>query len=255
MKRLPACSIVLSALCVIANQAPAQNGAWGDVKGRIVFDGAEAPAPKLIDVNKDQDHCLSKGPLHAEDLVVNKKNLGVRWVFVWLAPEKGDPALKIHPNLQQIKKQNVEIDQPCCQFVPHALGMREGQQLVAKNSSPIAHNVHWTGHPLKNPGGNQIIPAGGMLPIAGLNADRFPVKINCDIHGWMSAYVRVFDHPYFAVTDADGKFEIKLAPAGNYRLVIWQDNGWGTGLRDGQPITIEGGKVTDKGEIKYKPPQ
>jgi hypothetical protein len=228
---------------------------WGSVKGRIVLDAPKAPARVQVNVDKDQAHCLGKGPLFSEELVVNPDNLGVRWTFVWLATEPGAPPLKIHPNLQQVKNKNVEIDQPCCQFVPHALGMRSGQDLIAKNSSPIAHNVHWTGHPLKNPGGNQIIPAGQSLTINGLNPDRFPVKVNCDIHGWMVAYVRVFDHPYFAVTDENGKFDIKQAPAGNYRLVIWQDNGWGPGGKDGEPITIKAGEATDKGDVKFKPPQ
>jgi hypothetical protein len=253
--KLLTCGGTLVVLSVIfANRTVADGPAWGDVKGRIVFDGAEAPAAKVINVDKDQNHCLSKGNLHTEDLVVNKKNLGVRWVFVWLAPEKDAPPLQVHPNLQKIDKKTVEIDQPCCQFIPHALALREGQELVAKNSSPIAHNVHWTGG-LKNPGANQIVPAGGSLPITDLKADRSPVKFQCDIHGWMVAWVRVFDHPYYALTDADGKFEIKQAPAGNYRLIIWQDNGWGSGLKYGQPISIEGGKVTDKGEIKFKPPE
>jgi hypothetical protein len=245
----------LSIVAFLAGPGVAQNGAWGEVKGRIVLDAPQAPAPIVINVDKDRGHCLAKGNLYRDELVVNPKNMGIRWVFVWLAPEKGQPPLKVHPALQKIKNQNVEIDQPCCQFVPHALAMRQGQVLLAKNSSPIAHNVHYTGHPIKNPGANQIVPAGGTLTIDGLKADRFPVKINCDIHGWMVAWVRVFDHPYFALTDADGNFQIKQAPAGKYRLVIWQDNGWGPGLRDGQPITIDGGKITDKGDIKYKPPE
>jgi hypothetical protein len=245
-------STALTTLLLSASPAFAGDGDWGTVKGRVVYKGP-APAPKEINVTKDQDHCLLKGPLFSEELVVNPKNNGVRWAFVWLIPEQKGAKIPIHPNLLAIKDKQVSIDQPCCQFVPHALGMREGQELVAKNSAPLNHNVHWTGHPLKNPGGNVIVPSKKSFTIEGLKADRFPVKINCDIHGWMSAWVRVFDHPYFAVTDKDGNFEIKLAPAGQFRLMMWQEEvGW-IGGRDGVPVTIQGGGVTDTGESKLIP--
>ena len=149
---------------------------------------------------------------------MNPKTLGVKNVFVWLAPDQIGEKLRIHPSLKAIKNNEVEIDQPCCMFVPHVLGMREGQTLVAKNPSTVAHNFHWTGHPLKNPGDNKMIAAGQDLKIANLVPDKYPVKISCDIHPWMNGWVRVFDHPYFAVTDADGNFEFKLAPEGKARI-------------------------------------
>jgi len=240
---------------VSARSARADNDAseWGTLKGRIVFAGDAIPQPKQIDVNKDPAACLAKGPLFSEELVINPKNRGVRWVFVWLTPEPGKKPLKIHPRLVQVKEKKVTIDQPCCQFVPHALALREGQDLVAKNSAGIAHNIHWTGNPLKNPGGNVIVPAKQEFVIQGLLADnRAPVLISCDIHGWMKAYARVFDHPYFAVTDADGSFEIKNAPAGKFRMVVWHDTGWGRGLRDGTPVVIKGNGITDLGEVKLE---
>ena len=55
------------------------------------------------------------------------------------------------------------IDQPCCSFVPHAVAIREGQTVETKNSAQVPHNVRWSGHPLKNPGGNIIVPPGGSL--------------------------------------------------------------------------------------------
>jgi hypothetical protein len=72
----------------------------------------------------------------------------------------------------------------------------------------------------------------------------------------MSGWVRVFDNPYFAVTDADGNFEIKDAPAGTYRLMIWQESiGYrgGAAGRDGTPVTIKAGAVTDVGPFDVKP--
>ena len=62
-----------------------------------------------------------------------------------------------------------------------------------------------------------------------LKAETPPIPFKCDIHPWMKGYVRVFDHPYFAVTDEDGKFEIKNAPAGKWRIVYWHENGFHKG--------------------------
>lgn len=231
---------------------------WGTIKGQVVWDGGAIPEPKVLNITKDQEHCLGKGPILSEEWVINKNNKGIRWTFVWLAPEPGGAApLPIHPTLKDIPNKEVEMDQPRCAFVPHSLAMREGQVLVAKNSADIQHNVHWSGiNQLKNPGGNNIIPAGGAFKIEGLKADKLPLSFECNIHPWMKARVGVFDHPYFAVTDENGNFEIKLAPAGEYRLKVYHDAvGWrgGAAGRNGEKITIKGGGVTDVGRLGLKP--
>ncbi|MBY0526276.1 MAG: hypothetical protein K2R98_22980 [Gemmataceae bacterium] len=232
---------------------------WGTIKGKLVWAGDEATAkPKELTIDKDQMHCLEKGKLFNEEWVVGKDK-GVKWVFVWLSPEPGsDKKLPIHGSLKDIKEKKVEIDQPCCQFIPHCLAMREGQTLIAKNSSPIGHNVNYTGHPLRNPGKNVAVGPKGAIEIENLKADeKFPVTVACNIHGWMKAYVRVFDHPYFAVTDGEGNFEIKNAPAGEWRLKVWHETGWrgGASGRDGDKITVKGGTTTDLGKLDIKPPQ
>jgi hypothetical protein len=247
--------LFLAGAGLILSQWPAQAASeeWGTVKGQVVFGGDTIPQPKLIDVsnNQDKQHCLSKGPLFNDEWVINKENKGVRWAFVWLAPASSGAALPVHPSLKEIKQKVVTVDQPCCMFVPHVLAIRQGQDILAKNSSPVSHNINWTG--IKNPGGNILLPAGKSHLITGLVADRTPLKLACNIHPWMSGWVRIFNHPYFAVTDENGKFEIKLAPAGNYRLVSWQEMvGYGPGGRKGVPVTIKGGAVTDAGKIELK---
>jgi hypothetical protein len=240
---------------VSAGAGRADDG-WGTITGQVVFGGDAIPERKPVDVTKDQEHCLSKGPILSEDWVINGKNKGVKWAFVWLAP--ADPKTKkkipIHPALQKVKLDDEVIDQPCCKFEPHAVAIREGQTIIAKNSAPIAHNTNWTGG-IRNPGNNILIPAGQQIPIKDLKADKYPVKLQCNIHPWMSGWVRIFDHPYFAVTDADGKFVIKNAPAGEFRLVVWQEAiGYKDGAagRDGMPITIQAGKTTDLGKLELK---
>lgn len=233
---------------------------WGTVKGRVVWAGGDVPPRKPIDVDNDHDHCLGKGPLLSEEWVVHEKNKGVRWTFVWLAPEphaKNRP-LPIHPSRKEIPAQEVVIDQPCCAFEPHALALRKGQNLVVKNSSSVAHNVNWRGDPRTNPGDNQTIPAQRSYTIKGLQPDGFgfPLRLECNLHRWMSARVGVFDHPYFAVTDADGAFEMKSAPAGEYRLMIWHESaGWCGGAKgkEGKKITIPNDGTADVGDVELKP--
>jgi hypothetical protein len=251
-------ALLLGSVCLLGGSSSAADDKdWGTIKGRIVWGGDKVPEPSELKVDKDQMHCLEKGKLFNEEWVVDKDSKGVKWVFVWLSPEPGsDKKLPINPALKEIKNKEVEIDQPCCQFIPHALAMREGQTLVAKNSSPVGHNVNYTGHPLRNPGKNVAVGAKGALQIEGLKADdKFPVSVACNIHGWMKAYVRVFDHPYFAVTDKDGNFEIKGAPAGDWRLKVWHETGWrgGASGRDGEKVTVKGGGTTDLGKLDMKP--
>lgn len=246
---------VLPALTLLFSDRPVaadDKGDWATLKGQVVWPKDELPEAKELKVDKEQNHCLEKGPIKSEEWVVNPKNKGIRWVFVWLAPVEAGKPMPIHPDLKEIKDKEVVIDQPCCRFEPHALGMREGQVLVAKNSAPIAHNLAYTG--FKNPGGNPLIPPKQEYKVEGLKADKYPLTIKCSIHGWMSAYVRIFDHPYFAVTDADGNFEIKDAPAGEYRLMMSHDSGFRGGAkgRDGEKITIKGGQVNDLGKIDWK---
>lgn len=267
MKRYVALLATVFALLglAIALSQPAavgqQPAGWGTVKGQIVWGGGDIPKPQAIAAvagNPNAAACLKNGPLYDETWVINNKNKGVRYTFVWLVPEPfdrtGKAILPIHPKLQAVPKDKVTFDQPCCQFIPHAAAIREGQVVVAKNSAAIAHNVKWGGG-LENPGGNVILPPNGSKEIDDLKAQRFPVLMECNIHGWMKARVGVFKHPYFAVTDADGNFEIKLVPEGDCRIMILHDSGWRGGAegRTGQKITVEKDKTLDLGQLDLKP--
>lgn len=223
--------------------AEAQNGAgWGTIKGFVTYDPTKPiPERTKLNITKDQQHCLGKGPILSEDWVVNPKNRGVRDVFIWLETIEKGGKLPVHPSLANSKQKQVVVDQPRCAFVPHALTMRTDQVLVAKNSAPIAHNFRWSGHPLLNPGGNVLMPPGSEREIT-LKKDRLPISLKCDIHPWMTGYLRVFDHPYHTVTDSNGRFVIPHAPAGNYILKVWHPAiGWlgGAAGKNGQPIEIK----------------
>jgi len=257
--------------------APAEgDGKWVTIKGRIAWDTAKGAAPKQVPVKatKDEEVCAKDKDFNTEDWVVNPKTGGIKNVVVWLTPEPaGDKAAAldkaqkdnktfvfpsfaaadIHPSLAKPAKQEVEIDQPCCRFIPHVVAARAGQDIVIKNSASVPHNAKWVSR--ENGEINPLLPAGGQHAVKDLKAERYPIEIGCSIHPWMKAWVRVFDHPYFAVTDDDGNFEIKNAPVmtGKLRMFIWQENGMSGGKpgRFGQVIDVKPG-TTDLKEIKFK---
>ena len=252
-------ALSLAAVAALALTAlgAAQADGWGTIKGQVVWGEKEVPKRAPIKVDKDTEACEKQGKLFEDKLVVNPKNKGVRWCVVYLMNANGfDKDIPIHPKLKAIEQKTVEIDQPCCQFEPHMLAMREGQTLIVKNSATVSHNVNLIGG-TKGPNLNQIIPPGGRLKIDDIVARYIPMQVACNIHGWMSSRIAVLKNPYFAVTDADGNFEIKDAPAGDFRLVIWHETGWVIGDdkpdRKGKKIAIQDKKTTDLGKIPMKP--
>jgi hypothetical protein len=244
---------------LLSSAASAADEKWTNIKGQIVLPGGP-PAPEMINVTADKELCLKNGPIFKEEWVVNKKNNGLKNVFVWIEPAgaaRGDPFPQnlINPKLLKPAKDTVEIDQPCCQFIPHALAAQAGQTLVIKNSAPKPHNAKYD--TVNNGAQNPLLPPGGKHEIKNLKAEPSPILLTCSIHPWMSANIRVFDHPYFALTDEDGNFEIKGAPQGKFTLYLWKDTwiGGKAGAKGHQPpLDIKGAEL-DLGKIEWKKAQ
>ena len=112
----------------------------------------------------------------------------------------------------------VVIDQKSCTYVPHILAVQTGQKVVVKNSDPVLHNVHTTPTVAGNKEMNQAqMPNAADMTVSFDKPENF-LKFKCDVHPWMFAYVCVVDHPYFAVTGADGSFKIANVPPGKYTV-------------------------------------
>jgi plastocyanin len=114
----------------------------------------------------------------------------------------------------------VLIDQRACSYVPHMVGARVGQTVRVRNSDPGLHNVHGVSD------GTDAFNVG--QPLAGITNDfrmkaEGIVRLQCDVHGWMLAFVGVSSHPYFAVTGAPGVFEIRDVPVGSYTIQAWHE--------------------------------
>jgi hypothetical protein len=246
---------------LLSSAASAADEKWTNIKGHVVLPG-DPPKPDVIDVSTHQDKglCLKNGPVLKEEWVVNKKNNGLKNVFVWIEPagaKRGDPFPQnlINPKLLKPAKNTVEIDQPCCQFIPHSLAAQVGQNLVIKNSAPKPHNAKYDTQ--NNGAQNPLLPPGGQHVIKNLQAESAPIKLECSIHPWMNAWIRIFDHPYFAITDEDGNFEIKDAPQGKFTLYLWHDSGWiggRAGAKGYKEYPIQGTDL-DLGKIEWKKAQ
>jgi len=204
----------------------------GDITGTAKLDGA-APAAETIDMSAVPDcNNLHPDPVNKEDIVANDKGM-LRYVVVSI---KKDEA----PDLAagEAPKEPAVLDQQGCMYHPHVLALMTGQELMIKNSDPFLHNIHTLSS--VNPAFNKAQP--NKTPGEGEKVDSpkapevFHVK--CDVHPWMSAYMAVFDHPYFAVSDENGKFDIKNVPDGEYTVHVWHEK---LGEQD-QKVTVKDGK-------------
>jgi hypothetical protein len=253
MKAVLIDAAVFTAALVAMSTGVARADGWGDVKGQVILQGA-VPAKKEIKPDKDQFHCLSRGPLIDDDVIVDPATRGLKNVMIWLAPVQSGGKMPIHSTRISVPKEKVTIDQPCCKFVPRITMMREGQELEVRNSAPVLHNCRIAGSPTANSTINLSIPPGASVTKT-LRAERRPITLVCDIHKWMGGRIGVFSHPYFALTRDDGSFEIKNAPAGKFKIFIQHEKfGWvhmGKAAA-GQEIEIRSGSGLDLGKIEVK---
>jgi len=188
----------------------------GSIKGTVVLDGA-APDNAVIKMNADPV-CLreAKGEQKQETFLVGSDGKSLANVFVYIKDGLGNYSF-------DVPTEPATIDQKECRYHPHVFGMRVGQPLQIVNSDPTLHNIHAI--PKANSEFNNGQPIQGMKMNHTFTQKEVMVPFKCDVHGWMNAYVGVLDNPYFAVTDKDGKFELKDVPAGTYTIEAWHEKG------------------------------
>jgi hypothetical protein len=213
---------------------------WVTVTGRVVLPaGVPIPAAKVL--------VGPGGAIPVESVVVNAKTRGIKNVVVWLRPDSTDPkaelvAKDIHPDdAKRRPGLPVVVFTPQQVFAPRILCARVGDTPVVQNGAAGGTNFLWDSG--KNGALNVAIPPGQAFVFrAPLVAERTPIPFKSNVVP-AAGYVRVFEHPYHAVTDEDGKFELKDAPAGKYRLVYWHERvGFRNGVkgRFGEPVEIAG---------------
>ncbi|HUO62067.1 MAG TPA: carboxypeptidase regulatory-like domain-containing protein [Terriglobales bacterium] len=200
----------------------------------VVLNAGPAPEHKPIPINIDQYVC---GKSRENDELIVGPNRGIRWAVVSLlgapAGARSEPPSK-----------PVQMDQQQCVYVPRVVVVPVGGTVEFLNSDRLLHNLHSVS--TENPSFNRTQPKGRTIPVVFKKPEI--VRVDCDLHTWMRAWVVVAENPYYAVTGATGEFVLDNVPPGKYTLKIWQET-LGTvtrevtvGDKDTTGVTIEMGK-------------
>lgn len=198
---------------------------WATIKGKFTLVGT-APGLSVLKIDKDQSVCAPGGKtVYSEEVVVDKTTMGIKDVVIYLttkAPAESDKWE--HADYAADKSKQVLFDQKNCVFLNHLFVMRTTQTMLIKNSDPVGHNTSISGS-----AGSKIVPVNVIIPASAETVwepkgeSAIPNPVSCTIHPWMSALVLTRSNPYYAVTDAQGNFEIKNVPAGvDLEFAVWQ---------------------------------
>jgi hypothetical protein len=208
----------LAAVCITALFFALRSEAFSAYEEIVVKDGAtlrgaikiEGKLPKLPppQITKYKEVCKN---VPNETLIVGPAQ-GVRYAVI---------ALEGIAKGKAVEKETIhELDNVGCRFSPHVQAASVGQFMLLKNSDPILHTAHalfTNEQPQFNVGLYPGRTSRKPLIAAGL------LKIRCEVHPWMAAYIMVTEHPYHAVSDAYGEYEINDVPPGVYQLKVWHE--------------------------------
>lgn len=202
----------------------------GTLSGTVKFTGAP---PKLapLAVNKNRDVC---GEQKDNEALVVGPDRGVRGSVILVT------------GVPRGKKGGSEIvlDNQRCVFVNHVTATMAGEPTHVRNSDGILHNTHgFLGKPtvfnLALPNKAQMVDITKRLAKPGV------IRVVCDAHPHMSAWMIVHDSPYYAVTDDKGAFRIDGIPPGSYKVTMWHQGFRPKGLdKDGRPLYDEPQTIT-----------
>jgi hypothetical protein len=227
-------AVLLSALAVRPHSATTEVQAaktlkTGVIEGQVRLAGL-APANPIIRMGADPK-CSRQysGRRAVQEYVLRSADGGLANTLVDLQGTFLDAPASATP---------VTLDQRACLYAPRVLGMQVGQSLQIKNSDPLLHNVR--GLSTRGNAFNVSQPQAGMVYTLKLKNPDVIMRIKCDVHSWMVAYIGVEPHPYFAVSSDRGAFRIAGVPAGRYSIRTWHE-------RYGQltqPVTVQAGQAT-----------
>jgi plastocyanin len=202
-RRLTAVTTVIGVWLLVADGASA-----AAIKGTVQYVGGPVE-PKKLSVTVDQFVCGKDKD--AEDLLLSPQH-GVRNAVVSLA----SPPAGVSWNFSTAP---VFLDQKQCVFIPRVTLVPAGGTVEFLNSDRLLHNIHSTSK--NNPVFNRTQPRARTIPITFAKPEI--VRISCDLHGWMRAWIVVMEHPFHAVTGPSGEFSLASVPPGKYTLNVWHE--------------------------------
>ena len=185
--------------------APIDPATVATVNGTVKFDGV-APKPVKIDMSQDP---ACKGTNEAEAVVVTDGDLAN--VFVYVKEGLGTRTFDVPTT-------PVVLDQSGCKYHPHVLGVMAGQTVQIKNDDMTTHNIHPT--PKDNREWNESQPPSSPAIEKNFAREEIMLPVKCNQHPWMKMYINVVKSPFYAVTDKNGKYEIKGLPPGDYTIAF-----------------------------------
>jgi hypothetical protein len=219
----------LAALPSAAYEAVAVNNG-GTIEGVITLSGAHAGA--TITTTKNQDYCGASipDPTYTVDSAGGLAN-----VIVYLKDiTKGKPG----------PSEPIKLVNDHCMFSPRVQGAMVGEQVTISSDDPILHNTHPQNAETNATIYNIALPFKGFSVTKPLPANPELIKIKCDAHEWMHAWIMELDHPYYTTTGSDGHFTIKDVPPGSYTLAVWHE----AAGEKSEPVVVAAGK-TSKSKI------
>jgi hypothetical protein len=185
---------------------PLNSAFGGNLSGQVMYSG-KVPAAKVINTGKYAKAC---GPeIISQTLLVKDK--GVKNAVISISG-RGAKKLKSKPG-------EYVLNQEKCRYSPHVVIMPKESELEIKSSDPINHNIHTYSFD-NDPVNLMFMP--GMEHEQEFEESEV-VKVECDLHGWMQAWIVVTENSYFALTNDDGSFEIPDLPPGKYTLTAWHE--------------------------------
>jgi len=184
----------------------------GKVAGKVTLEGA-APSQEPIQMAADPNCAkMHSAPVTTEFVVVGEGG-ALANSFVYLkSGVQGDFPPPEEP---------VVLDQQGCTYHPHVMGIQVGQPLEIVNSDETLHNIH--AMPKSNKEFNIGQPVKNLKTQRTFDAPEVMVPFKCDVHKWMNSYAGVLEHPFFAVTGADGTFTIDGVAPGTYTVEVWHE--------------------------------
>ena len=203
---------LLAGVFVAAILSAQSTAGTGTIKGHVRLSG-KLPGNTVIRMGKDPKCAdMNRGKQVVQEAVKATADGSLGNVFVRL--EGNFPPTPV-------PKTPVVIDQHGCVYEPRVTGVRVGQELQIRNSDSLLHNVHSVSN---NDNEFNVAQArAGAVDTFKMKKEEVMLRLGCDVHSWMTAYVGVVSNPYFAVSDASGSFVIDKVPPGTYTIDTWHE--------------------------------